>query len=247
LAETLDVKRIPQLPPVTDYLNITLGDMIAIYDQSGDVTLRATIQQLINRISSSQNNSIFPPVVDIVQLKNINPTDVSIWTNFGIINVATRGIYHLDRNSTLDADNENIVAPNTGPGKWILLFKNQASTTVTYDSGKIYDNLGGVNSYAVWALKYWEYYNATPTDGVDRQAVLGPGQDYPSENIYWREVSKAQVDNIVGGDLSGTYPNPKVSGIQGNAITTDVIEDGAMMQFNETDNRWNYIYSIDDS
>jgi hypothetical protein len=217
LAE-LDVKRIPELDPVTDYLNIALGDMLALYDQSGDITLRMTVQQLKNLLTSDRNRAIFTPVVDIVQLKNINTTDSNIWVQFGIINVSTRGLYQLDRNSTLDADNENIIAPNMGPGKWLLLFKNQANTAVAYDAGKEYNDTGGLNTYAVWNLKYWEYYNSTPTTQTEREGVLGAGNGYPYENIYWREVSKADIDNIAGGDLKGTYPNPEIATVDGGEI-----------------------------
>jgi hypothetical protein len=217
LAE-LEVKRIPALDPLLNYVTVTNSDFIVFYDLSEDKTYRMTVQQFKNVISADQTKAIFAPVSDITALKNINPSDSSVWVNYGIINVATRGIYQLDRNSTLTPDNENIVAPTLGPGMWILLFKNQSNTVLAYDPGKLYDDLGGLNSYAVWALKNWEYYYATPTIESERETILGGGDGFPMENIFWREVSKADIDNIAGGGLRGTYPNPEVAIVDGGEI-----------------------------
>lgn len=214
----LEVKRIPALDPVSNYLNVSNSDFIVFYDLSEDKTYRMTVQQFKNVISSDQTKAIFAPVSDVVALQNINTTDSSTWVNYGIINVASRGMFQLDRNSTLDADNENVIEPNDGPGKWLLLFKNQSNSEVAYDAGKTYDDTGGLNTYAVWNLQYWEYYYATPTNELDREGILGAGNGYPFENIFWREVSKADIDNIAGGDLRGTYPNPTIATVDGGEI-----------------------------
>lgn len=217
MPEVLENKRIPELPNVP---SIDIGDLIPLYDLSGDVTGYITIQQAINLFQTTPNIGVFAPVGDIVALKNLNTTDGGVWVNYGMIVVGSRGVFYLNRSSTLTADDINIVDPTNGPGRWIAASPIQPEETLEYDSLKEYDNSGEVDkTYAEYFLKSWKYINATATTEAQRVTVLGAGLGTPAENVYWTEISKTEITSLMGGDLIGSFPNPYISKFSGVSAT----------------------------
>lgn len=188
-------KRIPNLEHIT---GISISDLIPLYDASGDITGYVTIQEAKTFFTSTTNKGILDPVANIAALKAINTTNAALYPNFVLIVVGNKGVYYLVRSSTLPEDSINytVVAPNVGPGRWI---KDQdAQSSITYDSSKVYDNSGLLeSSYAEFSFKFYKYINSTPTDDAAREVVLGDGQGYPFNNVYWSEVSKTEVPTII--------------------------------------------------
>lgn len=77
---------------------------------------------LNTKASSSQAASaIFAPVADITALKALDTTSAILFPDKIIINVEANGIYRLDRDSTATGDDNRIVEPTVGTGRW---FKN---------------------------------------------------------------------------------------------------------------------------
>lgn len=59
------------------------------------------------------------PVASITELRAIDTTDTSLYTDGMTIMVKSNGLYFFDRNSTSVDDGKTIITPTTGGGRWI--------------------------------------------------------------------------------------------------------------------------------
>jgi len=65
------------------------------------------------------NAAIRPPEQDLAALKALNTTDAGTYPDKVIIWIEDLGLYAFDRENVLTGDDNLIVAPTTGPGRWI--------------------------------------------------------------------------------------------------------------------------------
>lgn len=74
------------------------------------------------------------PVASITELRAIDTSDTILYTNGIAIIVRSSGLYFFDRSSTATDNNDTIIAPTTGGGRWISdrIFLN--STSVGLDN-----------------------------------------------------------------------------------------------------------------
>lgn len=202
--------------------DIALGDLWPVFDISTGVTKYVTTQQAKEEFQNTPNIGMFPPVSDVVNLRNVNISNALFFVNQGAI-VAGKRIFILDRTSLLPDDGLNVFKPNhltSGqPGRWIADAYIQSPNELQYNSLKTYDNSGlASTSFTEYAFKFYKYVGEDPTTEDDREAVLGAGFGIPADNLYWEEVSKTEVDSLAGGWLRGTYPNPEIAMIDGGEI-----------------------------
>ena len=81
-----------------------------------------TLDEFAKSISGDVNQSmqsIHAPVNTLTELRAINTSDTVRFKTGMLIMVRDNGIYSFNRNSTLDDDNNAVVAPTTGGGRWI--------------------------------------------------------------------------------------------------------------------------------
>ena len=72
--------------------------------------------------------------------------------------------------------------------------------------------------------------NAAPSDGN----VL----TWVAADSKWEPVAPPGASGSAGGDLSGTYPNPTVAKIQGNAVKNAAPSDGNVLTWVAADSKW---------
>ena len=62
------------------------------------------------------------PVASITELRTIDTSDTSLYTDGMIIMVKSNGLYFFNRSSTESDDGKNVIAPTNGGGRWISDF-----------------------------------------------------------------------------------------------------------------------------
>lgn len=77
------------------------------------------------------------PVASITELRSIDTSDTSLYTDGMMIMVKSNGLYFFNRSSTEVDDGKNVIAPTNGGGRWIsdfsflgnIAFKNSLSSS----------------------------------------------------------------------------------------------------------------------
>lgn len=150
------------------------------------ILTQGDIQTLIDASAVGVNGRIFDAVADLTAAKAINTTDVDDWPDNGVMVVKTLGTYRLDRSSSAAGDNNRVIQPTTGVGRWLKI----ASTI--FDHNELFNAQGGTTN---------QYYHLTQAqhsviqDTINKRHSQNTDQylDYGGEN----QVSAAQLKDII--------------------------------------------------
>ena len=133
---------------------------------------------------------LLPPVADLTALKAVNTTTL---TDKTMINCETLGLYRLDLQSSATADDNRIVAPTTGSGRWIKM-----SASINDHNNLTAIQGGGTGDYQHLTTTQLGYIHASGSD---------------NQNIF-STIAVSGQSNIVADTTSDT-----LTFVAGNNIT----------------------------
>jgi hypothetical protein len=132
-AVTLSTDDISDAGKTNKYVTQAEKDKIAKIETAGDGTkvLANNGQYIVVSTSGGGGGTgIFAPVADLTTLKNIDTTSASDWPDKWAVYVESKKVFYaLDRDSTATADDELVVVPTAGVGRWIRNTFPVATTT----------------------------------------------------------------------------------------------------------------------
>jgi hypothetical protein len=117
---TLSTDDISDAGKTNKYVTQAEKDKIAKIETAGDGTkvLANNGQYII--VSASGGGGIIAPVADLTTLKNIDTTSEADYPDKWVIYVESlKVLYAMDRESVATADDDLVVAPVAGPGRWM--------------------------------------------------------------------------------------------------------------------------------
>lgn len=76
---------------------------------------------MIEAFAEQTLQNMHKSVKSLADLRAINTSDTALFKNGTLIMVQDNGMYSFNRNSTADDDNNAIIAPTTGGGRWITI------------------------------------------------------------------------------------------------------------------------------
>jgi len=159
------------------FFDVSTGDIVRsklTFNDSGTTTNEiisaAQVNTRIDNAVSGVGSRLLTPVSDIPSLKALNTTNLE---DKSLINVEDSGLYRFDKDSTVAGDDNRVVVPTTGPGRW---FKMSSSIN---DHNNLSNIQGGtVNQY--YHLTNSEYNNLH-SPGSDNQTITsGNGMNFTS-------------------------------------------------------------------
>lgn len=107
------------------HTNLAVLDALSVVD--GKLAYNGVLVDTAN----AAGVGVFSPVQDLAALKALDTTDADTWPDKWLIHAETLGLYALDRESTATADDDLVVAPTTGAGRWIKKNVGSASSGKT--------------------------------------------------------------------------------------------------------------------
>lgn len=142
------------------------------------------VKAAIDAVSSGTGSALFTPVADLTALKAVNTTSAVTYPDKGLVLVEALGLYRLDRDSSATADDNLVIAPTTGVGRWLKM------SAPTNDHGLLSGMQGGATS---------EYYHLTL---AYYQALAGTNGTPSGTNKYVTS-SDGKLTNLTA---TGTFP-----------------------------------------
>lgn len=102
-----------------------LGDGYAVEttltSNTGNIPTSSAVNTAIANATMGLGGGTKSGVADITALKALNTTSASDYGDKVMLLVENSGLYRLDRESSATADDNFVVAPNTGVGRWIKI------------------------------------------------------------------------------------------------------------------------------
>ncbi len=124
---------------------------------TGVLWTAAQVQAAIDAAASGTGSTLKPAVADVTALKALNTTLAATYPDKCLINVEAMGLYRLDRDSSDAGDDNRIVAPTTGVGRWFKM------SSAINDHANLSSLQGGAAG---------EYYHLTATQQA--RAIAAP-------------------------------------------------------------------------
>ena len=88
---------------------------------SEDLWSASKISTEVGNLAAGISSRIATPVSDVTALKAVDTTSADSYPDKIIVNVEDKGLYRLDRDSSETGDDDRVVAPTTGVGRWLKL------------------------------------------------------------------------------------------------------------------------------
>jgi hypothetical protein len=112
------------------------GTLVSINDASAASTTvlwsSNKVKSELDALGSEIATSILPPVANVTALKAIDTTGLA---DKVLIFSEDKGLYRFDEDSTATGDDDGVVDPTTGPGRWIKMSSTSAHNAVTIATG----------------------------------------------------------------------------------------------------------------
>lgn len=185
--------------------------------------LTSDAQAQIDNLSAGLGGRLLSPVADIAALKAINTTSSTNYPDKTMINVEDTGLYRLDRDSAAAGDDNRIVEPTAGVGRWIKM-------AASINDHNLLSNIQGGTTGEYYHLTSAQYTVVGNTSGINTGDqtitltgdVTGSGTGSFATAIGANKVlitsmlSQISTDTILGRDTAGTgnvevltaLPNP---------------------------------------
>lgn len=175
----------------------TLGDGYSVETTlTGASDKLATAQAVKDYIDAlpTGGGSIKTPVADLTTAKAIDTTNDTDWEDKCLMLVETLGLYRLDRDSSATGDDNLVITPTTGVGRWLKITSTQ----------NLHNNLsslqGGVSS---------EYYHLS----LDRYNASSGSDGTPSASNKYVTQSDPKLANL---ESDGEFPISAISWTEGD-------------------------------
>lgn len=206
--------------------DISSGDIIRsplTFNDSGTTTSELISASQVNtRIDNAVTGigaRLLPPVADLTALKAVNTTTL---TDKTMINCETLGLYRLDLQSFTTADDNRIIAPTTGSGRW---FKMSASINDHNNLTAIQG--GGTGDYQHLTTTQLGYIHASGSDNQNLFSTIAvSGQsnivaDSTSDTLTFVAGNNISLTTNAGTDsLTINSANPSNYGVCSTAGAT---------------------------
>ena len=187
-----------------------------------DIWTAAKIKEYADTIAATSSSAILPPVQNINAAKALTGMDDKV-----LLNVEDSGLYRFDAESTVAADDNLILQPNTDTGRWLKM-----SSTINN-----HENLDGLQGGVAG-----NHYHLTQAQHTSATRNASGSQDGLLSNTDWNTFNnKAAGDHIHGnitndGKIASGVVNRVVKTTTAGEITT--MDVGSTSQLLRGDCTW---------
>lgn len=156
----------------------------------------ATSQAIKNYIDAlpSGGGSLKTPVADLTTAKAIDTTNATNWEDKCLMLIETLGLYRLDRDSSATGDDNLVIQPTTGVGRWLKMTSTQ----------NLHNNLSALQGGTTN-----EYYHNT----LDTQNALAGTNGTPSAGNKFVTASDPKLTYL---EADGEFPNSALTWTAGD-------------------------------
>lgn len=146
----------------------------------------ATAQAIKNYIDAlpSGGGSLKTPVADLTAAKAIDTTNATNWEDKCLMLIESLGLYRLDRDSSATNDDNLVIQPTVGVGRWLKMTSTQ----------NLHNSLSSIQGGTTD-----EYYHVT----LDRHNALAGSNGTPSASNKYVTQSDPKLTNL---EADGEFP-----------------------------------------
>lgn len=107
-----------------DLLGAGYSVQSTLSNSSTAIPLSSAVSTAISNLSAGIAGGLFAPVQNLTALKAIDTTNASAAPDKYMINVEDSGLFRLDRESSATANDNTVIQPTVGVGRWLKMSSN---------------------------------------------------------------------------------------------------------------------------